>query len=1118
MSKHIARFQALEQINAEIDILIDEQRYNAVCKKIHLTSDAESLWNGCFLDPRCTAKTNGDLYWGKVFHLDTFPINKIGRYHFKTPSSATKSANINKNQRLEKSWIVLFWAKRIRSEIQRKNTDCYLRRLDDLVNYLERNLPLEPSELSEVEEIPKEFKLYFYFLMELSAASLDYEQIGYAKRAGRLLGRLPSSLAKQDNFKCFFTMARCWISYANGMAYRHLGQHHKASLEFTDIIVKYQKKRKQYYYKTKWELELKLLYFPSIINLAIIYLQMQLTYGSLQTLARFDKLDEEIMGKVSRFKKIERDLYSIQAFRILELRDRCICELNSVLKRLDFPIKPEISKTEIKIPEMPDSLLREEGSLTRFIELAVNEFMEIVKGVGYKYDADERKFRDWVESNNGQYGHDSTCIIKGIKRVVSVYSALNALWLWVKDNRMDRAGHDRQMAELLLWSIRIIANKSTLDSEDFKKSIGQLKKIVRENAETLFSRIKRPSNNQDSPLCEHCSEKINLFHFRYEDYESFTNDLLYFIAIASDAWPSVLEFKDIYIKDIFIAAIDKREELKGESVHIHRLKLRNKLQLYQNINDCKWCMDDEKLEEKFNKQFKHLLPCRDSKSSIENDRFISDEHDNDKILIDDDYDQIMVQHEDHFNLHLYESTKHAPEEPSIHFIGLQRWNSISPAEGKSLGGGYLLYSTNETGTVELCVAIDPGFDFIRNLFHCGFSLSDIDVILLSHSHLDHIRDFESIVHLLEKIEKRRVNVVLSLGTYDRLRHIFENQKFRRYVEPLIIDLEKDIERENFFTGLGNTDSDNICFSFVPDSGHYKNDLLWRFVPPSEKLSIAIKTLKIWPTRAYHDDHSKISDSFGFIIHFPFGNPDNLFRFGYTGDTKWVTEKFYEALQGRSGCHPIGTGYHPEGIIKQYEKCDLLLVHLGSLINHRKGDRFSRKNESLKLTKEKCHQIVRNENHPYLPGLIGLLNEFSSIVKNGKQRLILLSEFGEELRGTIRTDFVKRLNRVFEQDILPVDVGLDVLCASNGTNDMKERYKFWCVQCRQFHSVKNVDYQHFGTDEALFYFCKSCKKTTSPDRLQDRLRHVYEVGRTLRVSEQKNDKSTSDTDKSCKSLD
>ena len=166
----------------------------------------------------------------------------------------------------------------------------------------------------------------------------------------------------------------------------------------------------------------------------------------------------------------------------------------------------------------------------------------------------------------------------------------------------------------------------------------------------------------------------------------------------------------------------------------------------------------------------------------------------------------------HFLKYLKNPSHHKSSKQAIHFMGLQRWNSSSPAQGRSLGGGYLIYHNDDKGCVDLGIAIDPGFDFIRNLFHAGFSLADIDVVLISHAHLDHIRDFESIITLLLELQnrdknhngensQRKIHVVLTLGGYRRLEYIFESFTLHRFVEPYIIDVEKEIE-DNFLAASG----------------------------------------------------------------------------------------------------------------------------------------------------------------------------------------------------------------------------------------------------------------------------------------------------------------------------
>ena len=120
----------------------------------------------------------------------------------------------------------------------------------------------------------------------------------------------------------------------------------------------------------------------------------------------------------------------------------------------------------------------------------------------------------------------------------------------------------------------------------------------------------------------------------------------------------------------------------------------------------------------------------------------------------------------------------------------------------------------------------------------------------------------------------------------------------------------------------------------------------------------------------------------------------------------------------------------------------------------------------------------------------------------------MSEFGEELRGRIRLDFIGRLEDAYglTLDVLPVDIGLDVLLAldsqnckdfsvSDRTND---ELKVWCVECKHFVPLKETDFIHWGHDEALFCVCKTCKKATPPNVLQERLRALYEVGRRLQT--------------------
>ncbi len=86
-------------------------------------------------------------------------------------------------------------------------------------------------------------------------------------------------------------------------------------------------------------------------------------------------------------------------------------------------------------------------------------------------------------------------------------------------------------------------------------------------------------------------------------------------------------------------------------------------------------------------------------------------------------------------------------------VVLRDWNSFSPilrqelrGRGKPgpderLGGGYFLAWKGHG------IVIDPGVDFVTQLYRKGLSIADVDTVIITHCHLDHTRDVESLVDL-----------------------------------------------------------------------------------------------------------------------------------------------------------------------------------------------------------------------------------------------------------------------------------------------------------------------------------------------------------------------------------
>lgn len=95
------------------------------------------------------------------------------------------------------------------------------------------------------------------------------------------------------------------------------------------------------------------------------------------------------------------------------------------------------------------------------------------------------------------------------------------------------------------------------------------------------------------------------------------------------------------------------------------------------------------------------------------------------------------------------------EEPAIEFICLRRYSSFfpfvpRPSAFRSLGGGYLLRLHHKDGDCDapFGIAVDPGPDFIDNLYRCGFGLGDVNMVILTHDHPDHSVDLAPILSLM----------------------------------------------------------------------------------------------------------------------------------------------------------------------------------------------------------------------------------------------------------------------------------------------------------------------------------------------------------------------------------
>lgn len=297
------------------------------------------------------------------------------------------------------------------------------------------------------------------------------------------------------------------------------------------------------------------------------------------------------------------------------------------------------------------------------------------------------------------------------------------------------------------------------------------------------------------------------------------------------------------------------------------------------------CFTDDS---KADKAFCGLLNCSQECKGLQNTK-----------LLDYDYDTIINRENKRFRDRLEYRSKHArPSEivESYHFLGLQRWNSHTPTFTLSPGGGYFLYRQDKDLNVDVGIAIDPGFDFIDNLFHMGFTLKDIDFVLITHAHLDHMRDLEPIISSLFELKKQKhqsaknkLHVIMTRAVYQRVEHVITNHILREFLaDTYIVDVN----------GRLDANRDLVTFKFRKLKGH--------FVSILDDNKVA--DLHISAKRAYHNDYSDCSDAFGYVVDFIEGDAKKpVFSFGYTGDTKYQ-----------------------EKIAEQYAKCHAVCVHLNKI--------------------------------------------------------------------------------------------------------------------------------------------------------------------------------------------
>ena len=211
-------------------------------------------------------------------------------------------------------------------------------------------------------------------------------------------------------------------------------------------------------------------------------------------------------------------------------------------------------------------------------------------------------------------------------------------------------------------------------------------------------------------------------------------------------------------------------------------------------------------------------------------------------------------------------------------VVLRDWNSFSPilrrelrdqggpGPDERLGGGYFLAWKGHG------IVIDPGVDFVTQLYRKGLSIADVDTVVVTHCHLDHTSDLESLVDLNYR---HRSKPHPQDNSFCELQFLSCESAFMKYREYL--------------------KTSGCCHSA---------QLLVR----GGKASAITEFIDVLAIPAQHIDiNGRDDEAIGlvFVLKGEDGKP--VMRVGITSDTRWI-----------------------ESLPKSFKGCDVVVAHLGTI--------------------------------------------------------------------------------------------------------------------------------------------------------------------------------------------
>ena len=264
---------------------------------------------------------------------------------------------------------------------------------------------------------------------------------------------------------------------------------------------------------------------------------------------------------------------------------------------------------------------------------------------------------------------------------------------------------------------------------------------------------------------------------------------------------------------------------------------------------------------------------------------------------------------------------------SLDFVCMRRYSSFfpflpRPSAFRAPGGGYFVKAC-EPGCEPFGIAVDPGPDFIENLYRCGFALADIQMIVITHDHADHIASLDALLALMfnrgrlttdkfSREERRRLVIVGNESVCER--YDFFNQDEYEFIEEVDEKARKDAVRV-------------ISFEDVYEITNLDNAAKRSARIAAKEIVLDPQTLQIEPVKTWgHQDATGIISQ-GFLLSIGAGADRSSILF--TGDTGIPSELPLEPDPERPAREDLlakGT----KGLREAVEEADVVVAHLSSV--------------------------------------------------------------------------------------------------------------------------------------------------------------------------------------------